>query len=107
IGLESEDLFVLVRVTSGSFLFFANGTIHETTRTKHETRYHEIDFAKLRATMEFYKPYKEDHVNFIYNLLFCDDLTLWKSTTKGSGLWPTLLAETPDLKALEKIAKDE
>jgi hypothetical protein len=61
------------------------------------------------TAMEFYKPYKEDHVNFIYNLLFCDDLMLWKNenTTKGSGLWPTLLAETPDLKALEKIAKDE
>lgn len=59
--------------------------------------------------MEFYKPYKEDHVNFIYNLLFCDDLTLWKNenTTKGSGLWPTLLAETPDIRAFENIAKDE
>ena len=59
--------------------------------------------------MQFYKPYKEDHVNFIYNLLFCDDLTLWKNdeTTKGSGLWPTLLADNPDLSALEKIANDE
>ena len=61
------------------------------------------------TAMEFYKPYKEDHVNLIYNLLFCDDLLLWKNenTTKGSGLWPTLLAETPDVRALEKIAKDE
>jgi hypothetical protein len=61
------------------------------------------------TAMEFYTPYREDRVNFIYNLLFCDDLTLWKNenTTKGSGLWPTLLAEKPDLESLEKIAKDE
>lgn len=59
--------------------------------------------------MEFYKPYTEDHVNFIYNLLFCDDLTLWKNenTIKGSGLWATLLAEKPDLGSLEKMANDE
>lgn len=59
--------------------------------------------------MEFYKPYREDQANLIYNLLFCDDLTLWKNenTIKGSGLWPTLLAEKPDLGSLEKIANDE
>ncbi|HSE31885.1 MAG TPA: hypothetical protein VLA93_09915 [Pyrinomonadaceae bacterium] len=59
--------------------------------------------------MQFYKPYQEDHVNFIYNLLFCDDLTLWKNenTIEGAGLWPTLLAEKPDLESLKKIANDE
>ena len=24
--------------------------------------------------MEFYEPYKEPHVNVIYNLLFCDEI---------------------------------
>jgi len=58
---------------------------------------------------ELYKPYAESHVNFLYNLLFCDDLSLFKSqeSTKGKGPWPTLLAEQPDKTALRKIASDE
>lgn len=58
---------------------------------------------------EFYKPYAEYQVNFLYNLLFCDDIALFKNdkNVKGEGLWPTLLAEKPDLKALRKIAEDE
>jgi hypothetical protein len=36
---------VLVRVTSWIVLVFrTKGTIHEITRTEHETRYHPIDF---------------------------------------------------------------
>lgn len=61
------------------------------------------------AASEFYKPYAESHVNFLYNLLFCDDITLFKNenNVKGDGFWPTLLADKPDLKALQKIAEDE
>jgi hypothetical protein len=61
------------------------------------------------TSAEFYKPYAESHVNFLYNLLFCDDIALFKNekNIKGAGLWPTLLADTPDLEALQKIAVDE
>lgn len=58
---------------------------------------------------ELYKPYAESHANFLYNLLFCDDITLFKKqdNTKGDGLWPTLLAEPADKAALRKIAEDQ
>lgn len=61
------------------------------------------------AASEFYKPYAESHVNFLYNLLFCDDIALFKNenNVKGDGLWPMLLADKPDLKSLQKIAEDE
>lgn len=56
-----------------------------------------------------YKPYAEPHVNFFYNLLFCDDLSLFKneSAAKAEDPWPTLLADEPDLQALRRIADDE
>jgi hypothetical protein len=65
--------------------------------------------ASPTAATELYKPYSESHVNFLYNLLFCDDIGLFKNekNISGEGLWPTLLAEKPDLKALQKIAEDE
>ena len=61
------------------------------------------------SAAEFYKPYAEPQANFLYNLLFCDDITLFKNdqTTQGDGLWPTLLAEQPEFKALEEIALNE
>lgn len=56
-----------------------------------------------------YEPYKESHANFLYNLLFCDDLALFKNdnTAKSSTLWKTLLADSPDFSALEKIAANQ
>lgn len=61
------------------------------------------------SAAEFYKPYAEPYVNFLYNLLFCDDINLFKNekNTQGNGLWPTLLAVPPDLEKLQKIAEDE
>jgi hypothetical protein len=58
---------------------------------------------------EFYKPYAEPHVNFLYNLLFCDDINLFKNekNAHGNDLWPTLLAEQANPKALQDIAHDE
>jgi|SRR5215471_3322944 len=55
---------------------------------------------------EFYEPYAQSHVNFLYNLLFCDDISLFKND-KRDGLWSRVLADQPDLKALQKIAGDE
>jgi hypothetical protein len=61
------------------------------------------------STQDFYKPYAEPDLNFLYNLLFCDDISLFKNddTVKGEGLWPTLLADKPDVTALRNIAEDE
>jgi hypothetical protein len=61
------------------------------------------------AGVELYKPYAESRVNFLYNLLFCDDLSLFKNeeSLKGKGPWATLIAEQPDKTALRKIASDE
>ena len=50
-----------------------------------------------------YKPYAESYLNFLYNMLFCDDVNLFRNdqTTQDEGLWPTLLAGcSSDLKAL-------
>jgi hypothetical protein len=64
--------------------------------------------AHTTSAAEFYRPYAEPHVNFLYNLLFCDDINLFRNekSTQGDGLWPTLLAEQPDLKALQEIAQN-
>jgi hypothetical protein len=58
---------------------------------------------------ELYKPYAESHVNFFYNLLFCDDFGLFKNqnTVRQDGLWGTLLADKTDKVALRRIAEDE
>ena len=61
------------------------------------------------AAAEFYKPYAESHVNFLYNLLFCDDLNLFRNQDNEErvGLWGILLAGQPNRAALRKIAEDE
>ena len=68
-----------------------------------------IGIAANAAAAQFYKPYAQSHANFLYNLLFCDDLALFKNdeTAKTSPLWATILAEKPDFTALEKIAQSE
>jgi hypothetical protein len=61
------------------------------------------------SAAEFYKPYAESHANLLYNLLFCDDLALFRNqdAVKSSPLWATLLAEKPDYAALEAIAQNQ
>ncbi len=61
------------------------------------------------TAMGLYKPYSESHVNLLYNLLFCDDINLFKGPNRETdvGLWGTLLADHPDRTALRKIADDE
>jgi hypothetical protein len=68
-----------------------------------------IGLAASAAAQEApYAPYKESHANFMYNLLFCDDLTLFKNeeAAKDSTLWAPLLADSPEFSTLEKIAAD-
>lgn len=54
-------------------------------------------------------PYPQAHVNFFYNLLFCDQLELFRdgATQSGGEPWPTLLADLPDELALRDVAGDE
>jgi hypothetical protein len=56
-----------------------------------------------------YRPYAEPHANFLYNLLFCDDPTLFKrpDDTPAEAPWLQLLAEPADTAALRGIAEDE
>jgi hypothetical protein len=52
-------------------------------------------------------PYKEDGLNKIYNLLFCDDMALYQSGTRAEGYpWDVLFAATPDTDQLIKIVAD-
>ena len=61
------------------------------------------------AQSGLYEPYGEQHVNFLYNLLFCDNLDLFKNdaAVESSTLWATLLSDEPDFAGLERIAGDE
>ncbi len=81
----------------------------------------------------FHEPYADPAVNYLYNLLFCDDLDLFRieeaeadaawaaflaeepdlaamvgtEEAEGDSVWPTLLAEESDLSALESIAQND
>lgn len=56
-----------------------------------------------------HSPYSQAHVNFMYNLLFCDDLTLYSNPKRvdTSGVWTPLLADRPDAAVLRAIAADQ
>lgn len=54
------------------------------------------------------QPYAANEINFIYNLLFCDDLSLFQPK-QDSGLvdWQeTLFSKNPDAAAIRKLADD-
>ena len=51
------------------------------------------------------RPYREESPSFIYNLLFCDDRSLYKAPGDAEP-WATLLAASPDAGALRRIAED-
>jgi hypothetical protein len=51
-----------------------------------------------------HQPYAEPHLNFLYNLLFCDEPGLFRNP--NTGVWPVLLGESPDKPALQAIAAD-
>ena len=56
-----------------------------------------------------YSPYRQHHLDVLYNLCFCDDLDLYhsKSSASDTGFWKTLFADPPDTTALREIADDE
>lgn len=53
-------------------------------------------------------PYPTKEINFIYNLLFCDDPALFKAD-KGiaPAPWQSLLLEKPDAKAIRALAENK
>lgn len=61
------------------------------------------------AAAGLHSPYAETHVNFMYNLLFCDDLALFRNSrsTEESNVWTRLLADRPDAAELRAIATDQ
>jgi hypothetical protein len=52
------------------------------------------------------KPYSNDAINKIYDLLFCDDLDLYKETSPTSYPWNVLFAESAANADLQKIIDD-
>lgn len=54
--------------------------------------------------MPFYRPYSEDIVNQLYNLLFCDDPLLFKGL--ASGPLAVIFAKAFDEAAVRRIAED-
>ncbi|HTA63498.1 MAG TPA: hypothetical protein VK835_13625 [Bacteroidia bacterium] len=53
-------------------------------------------------------PYKDSTTNLIYNLLFCDNLSLYKAKTQPPIIYPfdVLFSETSSLTDLQKIIDD-
>ena len=56
----------------------------------------------------FLRPYKNPATDLIYNLLFCDDIELYRSNYHGEiiGHWKILFSKDPSRAALEAIAYD-
>jgi hypothetical protein len=56
-----------------------------------------------------YTPYKDEATNVIYNLLFCDDLALYKTQHTGpvTGPWQVLFSNPLDLKNLQALANSQ
>lgn len=54
-------------------------------------------------------PYKDSSINFIYNLLFCDNLNLYKEKTQQPYTYPfdILFSETSSITDLQKIIDDK
>lgn len=61
---------------------------------------------KSQATGTFYRPYKDDAANKIYNLLFCDDPALFCTGTDAPGALGAVLSDKTDRESLERIAND-
>jgi hypothetical protein len=55
-----------------------------------------------------HQPYEADHLNSVYNLLFCDTLDAYQSVSPATSYpWAILLASTPHPAQLAAIASDE
>jgi hypothetical protein len=54
-------------------------------------------------------PYKDESRNLVYELLFCDDIELYKinTTRKDISPWNVLFADKPNIKDLQKLIMDD
>lgn len=61
------------------------------------------------AVQGLHQPYAQPRLNFLYNLLFCDDAALFKNGESASDgpPWNVLLAERTNVAALREIAHNE
>lgn len=61
------------------------------------------------ARTGLHSPYGKPHTDFMYNLLFCDDLDLFRNPQLDGdpGPWSMLLADPPDEAALMAFAADD
>jgi hypothetical protein len=80
---------ILILATMGLFSFFKKSPVQKQTQSS-------------------INPYKDSSTNFIYNLLFCDNLNLYKKKTQQPYTYPfdILFAETPSAEDLQKIIDD-
>jgi hypothetical protein len=87
IGLISTTLIL---TSMGLFSFFKKSPAHTQAQSS-------ID------------PYKDSTTNFIYNLLFCDNLNLYKEKTQQPYTYPfdIIFAETSSIADLQKIIDDK
>ncbi len=54
------------------------------------------------------KPYQNDGLNRVYDLLFCDDLALYQQDNQSTGYpWAVLLADAPTPEQLQAVATDK
>jgi hypothetical protein len=87
LGLITTTLII---TSMGLFSFFKKSTAQTQTQSS-------ID------------PYKDSSTNFIYNLLFCDNLNLYKEKTQQPYTYPfdILFSEASSVTDLQKIIDDK
>ena len=54
----------------------------------------------------FYRPYRHDAADLIYNLLFCDNVSLFDNGTDRKGELGVVLSESVDRDTLDRIGND-
>lgn len=57
------------------------------------------------SSAPFYRPYRQDSINHIYNLLFCDDPALYRNG-RQKGALAEVLSETVTGETLQRVAND-
>jgi len=66
-----------------------------------------FDWGKRRGpSAPFYRPYREQAADFLYNLLFCDNPELYRNGKQSDGPLGTVLSGAATREALERIAVD-
>jgi hypothetical protein len=59
-----------------------------------------------KGSAPFYRPYRSDAANEIYNLLFCDNLALFRNGEDGGGDLRAVLSDSTDRESLERIGNN-